>query len=80
MIAMINTDNRYQDEFDDSTELDRFQRSTYRRHREFPVRSQVSQTRARMRSRRSAAARHKSRSTFNGINRRGRGRLLNLAS
>ena len=80
MIAMINTDSRYQDEFDDSTELDRFERFTYRRHREFPVRSQAAQTRARMRSRHSAAGRHKSRSTFNGINRRGRGKLLNLTS
>jgi hypothetical protein len=73
MIAWTTDDARHQDEFDDSYETDRFERFTYRDRGDFPVRSNSAQTRARMRSRGTPAARHKARS-FRGANRRGRGK------
>jgi hypothetical protein len=73
MIAQINEPDRYEPQFDDSTEYEQFERFTYRRRGEFPVRSQAARTRARLRERGTFAARNKSRA-FNGPNRRGRGR------
>jgi hypothetical protein len=61
--------------FDESFDLDRFQKITHRREGEWGVRSDASRTRARMRSRGTVAARHKARS-FNGVNRRGTNRQL----
>ena len=79
MIAFLSEDDRYQNEFDDSAEFETFERFTYPRRGEFPVRSHAARTRGRMRSRGSAAARCKARS-FNGVNRRGRGKYLSLVS
>ena len=73
MIAMTNEIDRYVDAYGDSTSDERFERFTYRRGGEFPVRSHSSQTRAKMRSRATPAARRKARS-FNGANRRGMGK------
>lgn len=73
MIALMNENDRYQNEFDDSAGYDRFERFTYRTRGEFPVRSHAARTRGKMRSRGTAAARYKAR-TFNGANRRGRGK------
>lgn len=73
MIALTHQTDRYESQFDNSSEFDRFERFTYRARGEFPVRSQAARTRARMRSRASAAGRNKSRG-FNGANRRGRGK------
>jgi hypothetical protein len=64
-----DSDSRY--EADDSWDQDRFEKITRRRQGEWGVRSDTAQTRARMRSRGTAAARLKAR-TFNGVNRRGR--------
>jgi hypothetical protein len=79
MIEFINDGDRYQSKFIDSAEFDTFERFTYRNRSEFPVRSHSVRTRARMRSRGSAAARNKARS-FNGVNRRGRRKYLSLVS
>ena len=76
MIAFSNEDDRYQNQFDDSAKFDTFEKFTYRRDREFPVRSHAARTRARMRSLGNAA---KARS-FKGVNRRGRGKCLSLVS
>ena len=73
MIATDNNSHRYDSQFEDSTENDRFERFTYRGRGEFPVRSQAARTRAKMRDRGTSAFRQKSRS-FNGSNRRGRGK------
>ncbi len=72
---MISTSNphRYESQFDDAPEHDRFERFTYRSAGEFPVRSQAARSRAKSRGRATAASRSKSRS-FNGPNRRGRGK------
>jgi hypothetical protein len=72
MIAWDTNDARY-DGSKDTYESDRFERFTYRDRGEFPVRSNSAQTRAKMRSRGTAAARQKARS-FRGANRRGRGK------
>jgi hypothetical protein len=64
-----NSDYRY--EADDSWDLDRFEKISRRRDGEWGVRSDTAKTRARMRSRGTAAARLKARS-YNGVNRRGR--------
>ena len=72
MIAVMKENDRYE-ESDDSAEFERFERFTYRRGGEFPVRSHSSQTRGKLRSRSTAAGRRKAR-TFNGVNRRGTGR------
>jgi len=79
MIARTYPDVQFQDQFDDFEELDQFERFTYRRGNEFPVRSNAAQTRAKMRSRGSTAARHKS-SAFNGIKRRGTGKRYRMLS
>jgi hypothetical protein len=79
MIAMISAYDQDPNALDDSAEFDRFERFTYRRGGEFPVRSHTARTRGKLRSRGSAAARYKARS-FNGPNRRGRGRLRNWAN
>ena len=71
MIALKEID-RY-DEYGDSAEHERFERFTYRRDGEFPVRSHSAQTRGKLRSRSTAAGRRKARS-FNGVNRRGSGK------
>ena len=73
MIAISSRSDRYDDTFDDSLEVDK-ERFTYRNRGEFPVRSHAARSRAKMRSRASAAGRRKARS-FNGVNRRGRGKL-----
>jgi hypothetical protein len=73
MIASTTETARYEPQFDESLDADRFERFTYRRGGDFPVRSQASRTRAKMRGRATPAARSKSRS-FNGSNRRGRGK------
>jgi hypothetical protein len=72
MIAVMKENDRY-DEYDDSAEIERFERFTYRRGGEFPVRSHSAQTRGKLRSRSTAAGRRKAR-TFNGVNRRGTGK------
>jgi hypothetical protein len=73
MIATSYDSHRYDSQFDEAMDADRFERFTYRQRGEFPVRSQAARTRAKMRDRGTAAFRHKSRS-FNGSNRRGRGK------
>ena len=73
MIATVNDSHRYDTQFDDAYEMDSFERFTYRQRGEFPVRSQAARTRAKMRDRGTSASRSKSRS-FNGVNRRGRGK------
>ena len=73
MIATVNESHRYESQFDDASEADRFERFTYRQRGEFPVRSHAARTRAKMRGRGTPASRIKSRS-FNGSNRRGRGK------
>ena len=73
---MISTDNEIdRGQFDyDTPEFDRFERFTNRSRGEaFPVRSQAARKRAKMRSRATPASRIKARS-FNGSNRRGRGK------
>ena len=78
MIASKNETDRYEPQFDESVDADRFERFSYRRGGDFPVRSHASRTRAKMRGRATPAARMKARS-FNGANRRGRGRNPSLA-
>ena len=73
MVAVSESLDRYQLEFDNSADLGRFERFEYRHAGKFPVRTSDRQIRARLRSRGRAAARRKARS-FNGINRRGNGR------
>jgi hypothetical protein len=72
MIASTNF-SRYEPQFDETLDAERFQRFSHRREGDFPVRSHSSRTRAKMRGRATPAARSKSRS-FNGSNRRGRGK------
>lgn len=73
MIAMISDTSRYEPQFDESLDGERFERFSHRRTGDFPVRSHSARTRARMRGRATAAGRQKARS-FNGSNRRGRGK------
>jgi hypothetical protein len=74
MIAIATESHRYDCQFEDvAGDADRFERFTYRSRGEFPVRSQAARTRAKMRGRGTAASRTKARS-FNGVNRRGRGK------
>jgi len=73
MIANVSDSHRYESQFEDSAEFDRFERFTYRQRGDFPVRSQAARTRAKMRDRGTAASRMKAKS-FNGSNRRGRGK------
>jgi hypothetical protein len=73
MIATANDSHRYDSQFDDSAENDRFERFTYRSAGEFPVRSHAARSRAKLRGRATPASRSKARS-FNGANRRGRGK------
>jgi hypothetical protein len=73
MIASITETSRYEPQFDETLDADRFERFNYRRGGDFPVRSHASRTRAKMRDRGTSAARSKARS-FNGSNRRGRGK------
>ncbi|HEX4414938.1 MAG TPA: hypothetical protein VH107_14985 [Lacipirellulaceae bacterium] len=73
MIATVNDSHRYDTQFEDSDNCDRFERFTYRSAGEFPVRSQTARSRAKLRGRATHASRNKARS-FNGANRRGRGR------
>jgi hypothetical protein len=72
MIASTKEIDRYQEQYDDA-EFERFERFTYRRGGEFPVRSHSAQTRGKLRSRSTAAGRRKARA-FNGVNRRGTGK------
>jgi hypothetical protein len=72
MIA-TSTSHRYECQFDDAPEYDRFERFTYRTEGEFPVRSHAARSRAKLRGRATPASRNKARS-FNGANRRGRGK------
>ena len=73
MIATVNDSHRYDTQFDDAYDMDKFERFTYRQRGEFPVRSQAARTRARCAIAALSASRTKSRS-FNGVNRRGRGK------
>ena len=73
MIATDYNTHRYASQFEDEADDQHFERFTYRQRGEFPVRSQAARTRAKMRDRGTAAFRIKSRS-FNGSNRRGRGK------
>ena len=73
MIAIVNETARYESQFGDATEMDSFERFTYSRRGEFPVRSHAARIRAKMRGRGTSASRNKARS-FNGVNRRGRGK------
>jgi hypothetical protein len=73
MIATDYNSHRYDSQFEDEGDDQRFERFTYRGRGEFPVRSQAARTRAKMRDRGTSAFRIKSRS-FNGSNRRGRGK------
>ena len=71
MVALMHPDTRIQtpeDEYEDLAQFERIQRPE---RSAFPVRSQTSRTRGRMRSRATPAARRKARA-FNGSNRRGR--------
>jgi hypothetical protein len=70
MIALDHETYRHHNEFDDATEFETFERFTYRRGGEFPVRSQAARTRGRRRSRGGVVARHKA-AAYNGVNRRG---------
>ena len=79
MIASTLETARYEPQFDETMDADRFERFTYRRDGDFPVRSHGSRTRAKMRGRSTPAGRNKSRS-FNGSNRRGRGKLFGHAA
>jgi hypothetical protein len=79
MIASTKAIVRYQDQNDDGAEFERFERFTYQRSGEFPVRSHSAQTRAKLRSRSTAAGRRKAR-TFNGVNRRGTGKRYSRSS
>jgi hypothetical protein len=73
MIATVNESHRYDCQFEDGVENDHFERFTYRSRGEFPVRSHAARSRAKLRGRATAASRQKARS-FNGANRRGRGK------
>ncbi len=73
MIATVNESHRYDGQFEDGADYDRFERFTYRSRGEFPVRSHAARSRAKLRGRATAASRSKARS-FNGANRRGRGK------
>lgn len=73
MIATVNESHRYDSQFEDGNDYDRFERFTYRSRGEFPVRSHAARSRAKLRGRATAASRSKARS-FNGSNRRGRGK------
>jgi len=73
MIAITTDTHRYDSQFAEVDDSERFERFTYRQRAEFPVRSQAARTRAKMRGRGTSAFRLKSRS-FNGANRRGRGK------
>jgi hypothetical protein len=74
MIAITNESHRYDCQFEDAAlDAERFERFTYRTRGEFPVRAHAARSRAKMRGRATAASRSKSRS-FNGVNRRGRGK------
>ena len=79
MIASYSDASRYEPQFDESLDADRFERFSHRRGGDFPVRSHSSRTRAKMRDRATPAARNKSRS-FNGVNRRGRGKSVGWAT
>ena len=73
MIASMNETTRYEPQFENAIDAERFERFTYRRGGDFPVRSHGSRSRAKMRDRATPAGRAKARS-FNGVNRRGRGK------
>jgi hypothetical protein len=73
MIASMTDTARYEPQFDEAFDDQRFERFSHRRGGDFPVRSQAARTRAKMRGRATAAGRMKARS-FNGANRRGRGK------
>jgi hypothetical protein len=73
MIAISNESHRYETQFDDAADSERFERFTYSHQGDFPVRSHAARSRAKMRGRGTAASRNKARS-FNGVNRRGRGK------
>jgi hypothetical protein len=79
MIASTKAIEQYPNQYDDGIEFERFERFTYRRGGEVPVRSHASQTRGKLRSRSTAAARRKAR-TFNGVNRRGTGKRYSRAA
>lgn len=76
MIAKIRVNDRYENKWDTADEFSGFERFRYRSHGEYPVGSQASRTRAKMRSLGGPAARRKAH-TFNGVNRRGRTKYSN---
>ncbi len=71
MFAVMDENDRYENAFDDSTEVGGIERFTHRRRGEFPVRSSAARIKARVRSRGGAAAKLKARA-FNGPHRRTR--------
>lgn len=79
MIATDYNSDRYEAQFENAPESEQFERFTYRQRGDFPVRSQAARTRAKMRGRGTSAFRLKSRS-FNGSNRRGRGKQWTMLS
>ncbi|MCC7476122.1 MAG: hypothetical protein IT425_12060 [Pirellulales bacterium] len=78
MIATANSSPRYDDQFGNEFDADQFERFSYRDRGSFPVRSHAARSRAKMRSRGTAAYRQKARA-FHGVNRRGRGKEWCLA-
>ena len=73
MITSMPQAARCQSICDEPMDDERFERFRHRRAADFPVRSHAARIRAKMRGRATAAGRHKARS-FNGANRRGRGK------
>ena len=70
MTTWTTQDGGYWPIDDDASELERFEKFSYRRQGDLPCRAHSSRIRGRMRSRGGAAARQKARS-YNGPNRRG---------
>jgi hypothetical protein len=75
MIAWMTDIDRHRDA-SGADDCDRFERFTYRRSGEFPVRSHAARTRGKMRSRGHGGRRKAS--PFNGVNRRGRRKLWTI--
>jgi hypothetical protein len=71
MTILMNQSDGYRVDDDETFEAERFERFSYSRNGECPVRSHASRTRGRMRSRATAAYIRKIRA-FNGAHRRGR--------
>jgi hypothetical protein len=79
MIAMVQQPEWNEERFDTEWEQGGIERIRHRGRAEFPVRSHASQTRAKLRSRATPAAKRKARS-FHGANYRGSHRHWSLTS